>query len=142
MRKYNNYQIEICGDVTVWIDNYENDQISYGVNSWSLDAHRLNVSTLSKINLSRIRKCIQDYLNEVLYSELKTKKFREGIAIGGDKLHYSQYTNPDNTGEPTKKDFKKWRDGLADLYVQDIILYVNINGVRVDSKDLAEIINN
>lgn len=142
MKRYNNYQVEICGDVTVWADNYENGQVAYDVNSWSLDVHKFNVDTLSKVNLSVIRKNIQDYLNKVLYSELKTKKFREGIEIGGDRLYYSQYTNVDNTGEPTKKDFKKWRDGLTDLYVQDIILYVDINGIRVDSKDLAEIIEN
>lgn len=138
--KYTSYNIELSGYVSVWVDNYKDGEVRYGINGWGLKKQTITIPKLNKINLVKVRKFVLDYLNKQLYEKISTYKFRKEVDIL-DNIQYSQYTNEHNIGTPSKDDFIEWKKGNKDLFVQDISIYVKINGVDVTEDDLRTIVN-
>lgn len=140
-KKYNQFEITIGGHVDVWVDNNKNGQQGNFVNFWDLQGKIFTVEKLDKKSLKEIKKNILEVLNHNLYKNITVRKFNKYVDIIDNRILWSQYTNEDNTGGPTKSDWIKFRKGTKNLYVQDLNITVTINGEDVEEDDLKAILN-
>lgn len=143
LEKYNKIVVTIDGYVDVWRDNWEKGDVSLEtVNSWLLDKQTLRFDKITKKSIKEIKQAIFKKLNDNLYNEISMRKFNKYIQVIDNRVYWSQYTNDDNTGEPTRKEYREFRKGLIDFYVQDINITVEINGQPIEENDLITIIEN
>lgn len=140
-KKYNQFEITINGYVDVWLNNNENGQQGSFVNFWDLQGKIFTVEKLDKKSLKEIKKNILEVLNNNLYKNITVRKFNKYVDIIDNRVLWSQYTNEDNTWEPSKSDWIKFRKGTKNLYVQDLNITVCINGEEMSEEDLRTLIN-
>lgn len=140
-KKYNQFEITIGGYVGVWVDNNKNGQQGNFVNFWDLQGKIFSVEKLDRKSLKEIKKNILEVLNHNLYKNITARKFNKYVDIIDNRVLWSQYTNEDNTGDPTKSDWIKFRKGTKNLYVQDLNITIYINGEEIAEEDLRKIIN-
>ena len=130
------FDIVIGGFVNVGKDNY-NEGCLNQVNCWDLESNVLtDVKDIEK-EKKEINKFILDYINYNLYKELKDLK---NIDFGENNIYYGQEVNEDNE-EPTQIEMEKWKNGEIDLYYQNLIFGVFINGIAIEEQDLQNILS-
>lgn len=140
-KKYNQFEITIGGYVDVWIDNNENGQQGGFVDAWDLQKETFTIEKLNKKCLKEVKSRILEKLNRNTYKVVSARGFNKFVDIIDNRVLWSQYTNEDNTDEPSKSDWIKFRRGTKNLYVQDLNITVTINGEDVREDDLRAILN-
>lgn len=141
LKNYNQIVIELGGFVDVWQDNFNEGQIgNYSSNSWELKTEKLIFQKITKKEIKEIKKALFNKLNDNLYKNISMKTFNKYVETIDNRLCYSQYTNEDNTGEPSCKDYREFKKGNKNLYVQDINITVSINSQDIKECDLIKIL--
>lgn len=80
-------------------------------------------------------------MNDTLYEDLTIRKFKKYVQIIDNRVCFNQYTNDNNDWTPSREDFREWKKGNINLYVQDINITLKINGENVLEEDLNKIVN-
>lgn len=140
-KDYNKLIVEIAGFTYVTVDNWNDGELGQ-VNEWELEKTYLELNTLNKKAFKEIKKAILERLNQELYKDITTRYFNKYVCdnIIDNRVCWSQYTNEDNSWEPTKKEYRDFKKGLKDLFIQNINISVKINGERVSEQDLYTIL--
>ena len=141
-KDYNRLVVEIGGFTIVSQDNWNDGEVGL-VNEWELEKTYLKLNDLNKKAFKEIKKAIFERLNQELYKNMSMKYFNKYVCknIIDNRICWSQYTNEDNSWEPTKKEYRDFKKGLKDLYIQNINISVKINGEKVTENDLYTILN-
>lgn len=140
-KNYNNIVVEISGFITVWEDNFNDGEVRSDINEWEIEKTQLIFEKLNKKTLKEIKKALFNKMNDTLYEDLTIRKFKKYVQIIDNRVCFSQYTNDDNDCTPTREDFREWKKGKINLYVQDINIILQINGENVLEEDLNKIVN-
>lgn len=140
-KNYNNIVVEIGGFITVWEDNFNDGEVRDGINEWNLEENKIIFEKLNKKTLKEIKKALFNKMNDELYKKLTIRKFKKYVGILDNRVCFNQYTNDDNDWTPSREDFREWKKGNINLYVQDINITLKINGEDVLEEDLEKIIN-
>lgn len=140
-KNYNNIVVEISGFITVWEDNFNDGEVRSDINEWEIEKTQLIFEKLNKKTLKEIKKALFNKMNDTLYEDLTIRKFKKYVQIIDNRVCFSQYTNDDNDWTPTREDFREWKKGKINLYVQDINIILQINGENVLEEDLNKIVN-
>lgn len=140
-KNYNNIVVEIIGFITVWEDNFNDGEVRSDINEWEIEKTQLIFEKLNKKTLKEIKKALFNKMNDTLYEDLTIRKFKKYVQIIDNRVCFSQYTNDDNDCTPTREDFREWKKGKINLYVQDINIILQINGENVLEEDLNKIVN-
>lgn len=132
------YEVEISGFSDITEDNFKDgasiNQCNYFDNekiSFSLD----NLDNFETI----IKDKIKDYLEDKIYYYEDVKE--EDISIIDDRLCLCQMVDNDNS-QPSKYEFEQFERGKINLYIQDINIYVSINGTTLNENILRAIYAN
>lgn len=129
----NSYEVEISSFTDVTADNYKNGCEVNPCNYFEGDKISFNLDTLDNIQ-DILKDRIMDYLeNNIFYYE-KIKE--DSFCIIDERLCINQLVN-NNNYEPSENELKAWKKGEIDLYIQDINIYISINGIELNSDILA-----
>lgn len=141
LKNYNQIVIELGGFVSTWEDNFNDGQIGdYSLNTWDIKTEKLIFKKITKKEIKEIKKAIFNKLNDNLYKNISIRTFNKYVEIIDNRVIYSQYTNDDNTREPNRKECREFKQGIRNLYVQDINITVSINSRNIEESDLEIIL--
>ena len=126
--------VEISGFTDVSNDSYSEGCGSI-VNYFDNDRIKFTLNTL--VNFKEIIKAkILDYLENNIYFFDKVSE--DYFTICDDRLCICQQVN-NNNREPTDNEYKLFKQDKITLYIQDISIYISVNGTNFNEDILREI---
>lgn len=136
--KYNKLVVELNGYVIVTRENYDKGELGT-ITSYDLHKESFIIEDVTnKDSLLVIKNKLIEYLCGYSYETLPNI---QTLDIYENKASFSQYTDDENEYAPTKNDMELFKQGLKDLFLQDINIAVTINGEPILEDDLELIIN-
>lgn len=111
------------------------------VNSWNLDKEELILNNLDDIsNLKEIKILILEILNDQSFETITENNILDKISVSEGQINYYQQVDEDNN-QPSIKELEDFRNGLCNLYTQDISFNIQINDINIHYDDLITILS-
>jgi hypothetical protein len=134
------HRITIKGYVRVTEDNINEGELDE-VNSWNLDKEELILNNLDDIsNLKEIKILILEILNDQSFKTITEDNILDEISVSEGQINYYQQVDEDNN-QPSIKELEDFRNGLCNLYAQDISFNIKINDIDIHYDDLITILS-
>lgn len=132
-----NFVVEISGFVDVYEDSYNEGQLTF-MNEWELDTKTFSISDILE-DKELIKKEVIDFINKELFNDVKEDDYIHLFSNFIDnRLFWSQMCDAENN-EPTKTQYRLWKDEKIKLYTQNFDISITINNIEVVENDMYTI---